>query len=247
MKIKLNKKQALSDSKFQIKNSIIHDKDYEIIKPLSQNIETIMDVGANRGQSIISFKNISDQFIIHSFEINPALFHNLRKVADSYQRVYCYEVGLGFESGETILNIPIVGGSPLWEEASIDIEHYNKPWIQSRYSEMGGLNSIEQYKAKIVKGDDYDIAPQVIKIDVEGAESIVIKGLEKTIVRHKPLMLVENSDWQNVTDLLSPLGYSPYRIFPEELKVRHFYGETTNTLYIHYEMLEMVKPILAES
>jgi len=35
----------------------------------------------------------------------------------------------------------------------------------------------------------------VIKIDIEGYESLVLRGMEKTIERHKPIIVTEFSPW----------------------------------------------------
>jgi hypothetical protein len=54
--------------------------------------------------------------------------------------------------------------------------------------------------------------PDLIKMDVEGAEGSVLKGARQTIARGRPLLLVEIHAWgspesQQVLDLLTELGY----------------------------------------
>jgi FkbM family methyltransferase len=56
--------------------------------------------------------------------------------------------------------------------------------------------------------DDLEIAPAVIKIDVEGLELAVLLGATRTLNRSKPALLVEalNGD-REVRRFLTPLGY----------------------------------------
>jgi FkbM family methyltransferase len=62
--------------------------------------------------------------------------------------------------------------------------------------------------------------PDLIKIDVEGAELMVLKGARETITRGGPALIVEIHGWgsrgsQEVLDLLSELGY-----FVEIIEIR---------------------------
>jgi FkbM family methyltransferase len=74
-----------------------------------------------------------------------------------------------------------------------------------------GLEVIGTKIIETVVGDDYlcQESPSIIKIDVEGHELEVLKGLEKTIARCRPKIIVEV--WQkNRVDILSffdALGY----------------------------------------
>jgi len=54
--------------------------------------------------------------------------------------------------------------------------------------------------------------PNVVKIDVEGAETMVLRGARETIARSRPLLLVEVHAWESsasrdVLQLLSDFGY----------------------------------------
>ena len=52
---------------------------------------------------------------------------------------------------------------------------------------------IKFYKKEVFikKLDDYDLKPDLIKIDVEGHENEVIMGSIKTIKKHKPFIFIE--------------------------------------------------------
>jgi len=56
----------------------------------------------------------------------------------------------------------------------------------------------------------------LLKLDVEGSEVRCIKGARSTLLRHKPLLVIEASNTSNFLDiraLLAPIGYNPIRRF----------------------------------
>ena len=83
--------------------------------------------------------------------------------------------------------------------------------------------------ATFKKGDECSFLTEkesidLIKIDVEGAELEVLKGLEKTIKKHHPLLKIEfkpaacsaaNITFQDIWDYLVELGYQKYS-FPSK-------------------------------
>jgi hypothetical protein len=126
----------------------------------------------------------------------------------------------------------LAGGRPWLEESSTRLAYYELPWVEKKFAERGDL-VLQEVSAQIRDGDSLRLDPQVIKVDVEGAENEVLLGLAETIQRCQPLLLVENSDWHHVTKTLGALGYRPYRWDAEARRLVEFTGATTNTFYLH--------------
>ncbi len=64
----------------------------------------------------------------------------------------------------------------------------------------------------VIALDDLDLSPSIVKIDVEGFELSVLRGLERTIARCRPLLLLETPpDVFAVAEHLAGWGYQPYR------------------------------------
>ncbi len=68
----------------------------------------------------------------------------------------------------------------------------------------------------------------MIKIDVEGAEPFVLRGMQRTLAAHRPLVMLEvHPQWlpegippAEVEEMLSAHGYTPARIAVDELATR---------------------------
>jgi FkbM family methyltransferase len=75
---------------------------------------------------------------------------------------------------------------------------------------MGSCTLTDGFGIKIKTLDSYNLAPDLIKIDVEGMEDEVVAGGIETIKKYKPVLVIEHNDMQklyNTARLLVPLGY----------------------------------------
>ena len=233
----------LAATREQLARKIVHDPDFLAFAryPFFRNrVEVVMDVGANRGQSIASFLATLPGVKIHAFEANPTFYDVLMAVAEECAgRVDVHRFGLGREAGSVEFHLPSGGGVPFLEEASTRRDYFELPWVKKKFEDRGGL-SLETTRVEIRQGDACGVSPGVIKIDVEGAEAGVLAGLIGTIRASRPVLLIENSDWHGVTSFLSGLGYQPYRFLERERMLVPFFGETTNTFYIHQSLVSRV-------
>ena len=64
-----------------------------------ENCKTVVDVGANVGQSSIEFFNLFRQAEIFAFEPDPDTFTLLEKSTNKLSRVSCYNTGIGESNG----------------------------------------------------------------------------------------------------------------------------------------------------
>ena len=94
---------------------------------------------------------------------------------------------------------------------------------------MTKINHVEKYfEVEVAIGDDVVLKNpkniKLIKIDVEGFELNVLRGLKKTLNKFKPLLITEcleetlvraGTNCEEVGEFLRDLGYSPYGITTE--------------------------------
>jgi len=180
---------------------------------LLQRGEALVDVGANIGHvTLTGAWRVGVCGSVVAFEPNPLVFERVRRHVrmnglDTFVTVH--NLALADKAGSLNLRVPIegTGGATLGK-------------LGSEYS--GKI--AQQHTVRVVVGDDLcaDIKkPLVVKIDVEGFESAVIKGMRSTIRRLLPAMLVEawpdhllnaGSSIKELFALAGELGYQIYAV-----------------------------------
>ena len=225
----------LQATRHQLARRLVHDPDFRAFSTyrfFRDRVRVVMDVGANRGQSIASFLATLPGVKVHAFEANPAFHGVLRMVASECGGlVDVHPFGLGARAERLDFYLPSGGGVPFLEEATTRRDYFERPWVKKKFDERGGLG-LEVIQVEVRRGDSCRLRPDIVKIDVEGAEADVLEGLRETIETARPVLLVENSDWHGTTSFLSPRGYKPFRFLEEERQLVPFFGETTNSFHI---------------
>ena len=218
-------------------SSLIHDVDFNCFKNIdtSSSDINIIDVGANRGQSIVSFKSIFPNAKIVSFEANPFFEPILIEVSKWYDDVYVNNFGLGHTEQQFEFYVPVIDGTPYLEEGSTRRDNFEKPWVRDRFLSYGSSLEYKTFPVNIKRAEDVitDAKTDIIKIDVEGAEMDVLSSMDQIIERSHPIFLIENSDFDNVTSFLKNKGYQCYQYLSEDNFLIPLKTDCTNSFYIH--------------
>jgi FkbM family methyltransferase len=163
---------------------------------------TVMyDVGAHIGLHALPFARAGAQVI--AFEPDPESASRLRANAERNgldDRVRVVEAAAWSEPS---VSLPFRRGLPR-SQGGVCWDGY-QPVLAS-----GEITAIRAVRLDDVTANDWP-APDIIKIDVEGAESEVLKGATETLQRHRPALIVEvhtASELALVSELLSSLFYS---------------------------------------
>lgn len=235
----MNKMNALEQVLDQYRRRIVHDEDFHSLarpdvlprRPDGQ-LPVILDIGANRGQSIVSIRNVVGPCKVIAFEANPYHWPTLEALAAELKDVDIRRGGLGQVKANLDFYVPSAGGEQYLEEATTRLDYFDKPWVAEKFAARGGL-TLSTIKVDIFRGDDLNL-PRVdfIKIDVEGAEHDVLLGLEATIESWRPALLVENSDWHNVTAFLVKYGYTFWKYRRDIDALEPLDDARTNTIYL---------------
>jgi FkbM family methyltransferase len=163
------------------------------------------DIGSNSGVFAIDSAIAISDLTVYAFEPQPSLAYHIRKSIDAnnLQHVRCLEVMLGQEDGEKTLYITShsIHASIVPRE-----RHFRELRLPMRT-----LDSL------IMSGEIK--APDVIKIDVEGAEMTVFDGAHQTLRINNPSIIFEADEnlvrmglqIENIFDCL--LQAAPYRFF----------------------------------
>lgn len=211
---------------------MIHDPDFLVLDALLPLQPVCLDVGANEGQSIVSIKATRPDAVIYAFEPNPGALPRLKETACRFSNVTVFPYGLGSNDEELTFYLPTLHGIPYHEECTMNPAVFSLPWVEARWRARGGLPTLKEFTVMVRRGDAFNFTPHFIKIDVEGAELDVLCGLEATLRNHKPLLLIENSDWYRVGSYLGSLGFRAMMPRKDFRCLVPFEGQRANTFYV---------------
>ncbi len=168
----------------------VHDPDYLFFANFNELKNGLfVDVGANCGQSAISFAVVNKQMAIMSFEPNRTLEKDLKLVARAIGSRYCYHLfGLGHEDSRRDFFVPRVGRSLRTQEGTFVLEE-----LTDAQDRIGKDYEIVNLEFDIINFDRLNLAPTFVKIDVQGFELSVVTGMTTTLEKCRPLLMIENN------------------------------------------------------
>jgi FkbM family methyltransferase len=193
----------------------------------------ILDVGANRGQSINFFQKHFEGCKIYAFEPLPKLAEKLKKLEN--HQIQVIERAVGSSNGETLFWV-----SQLEETSSLIMPNAASKWNKTKSLILGKHPSemftsisvdcctLDKFFLEMIESEIF-----FLKVDVEGAEYSVLLGAEKLlkeglihylqIEQHENDMRANHSN--EIQGYLTNLGYS--RIF----HIKHSFGNFYDDIY----------------
>jgi FkbM family methyltransferase len=160
------------------------------------------DVGANFGLFTFYLRAAAPVLKIEAFEPDPDYFALMDRTVRYHglDRVRLHAVALSAQEGSARFQRDIVTGATGGLAASRATAPSHEPGSYSQALTVA-TSTIDLMSATLGP-------PDVIKIDVEGAELEVLQGGSETLRVHRPIMLMECTRQQaQVRDLLTSAGY----------------------------------------
>ena len=169
----------------------------KLISSLVSKDQVSIDIGANLGLFTYFMSKASKH--VFAFEPNPYPLKNLIHLVN--KNVTIIPIALGNTNGPTEIKIP----------------HHANGWSSNgaslvpKTNEPGKLIGIQSRKLDNLNIENVGL----IKIDVEGFEIEVLKGARETLIKNKPVMIIENEavhtkDTNKLFLIMSELGYKTY-------------------------------------
>lgn len=168
-----------------------------------KKFDTFVDIGANVGLITVPMANVFKS--VYAFECVEHTFNCLEHNTKKHSNVHVFNNAISNKNGILQVAIPKVNGQIIssgW--ASIYEERINE-WPEKDYISVRSI-TIDELN---LPSCDF------IKIDVEGAEMMVVQGAIKTINKFKPVIQFENKRREslNVINFLKKHRYviAPYK------------------------------------
>ncbi len=204
-----------------IENGVLDEKESQFLKYFIKEDSTVLDIGANYGHYSVDMSKICSNGKVYAFEPVPFTFQVLEKIISHFKLdlVELYHAAVSSREGEITMTLPLLDyGAPNTGVAFIGEEKGEK---------------LEHVMVKTMNIDSLSLEGQLdfIKIDIEGHEPEAFQGMEKTLRKHNPVILIEFS-----YSCLKRAGFNPNE-FSDKLKNKYGYVFTA----INNDRLELVK------
>lgn len=192
------------------------EKDFFYFMQLFADGGTILDLGANIGVTTFHLsKKFPDSNII-SIEPLTLNMDTLKRVKKRFglTNVTEYQVAAGDKPGELEMVMPVIDNVPMHGLSHVVND------------EVSDLNTGLKYTVQVVVLDQFEPLKNpskpvsAIKMDVENFEYHVLKGTEKLIVKHQPVIYCElwdNDNRKKCISFLNNLNYSAFILDKKEL------------------------------
>ena len=155
--------------------------------------ECAVDVGGNIGLHTVRFAQLFGT--VHSFEPTTTNFECLQKNTAILDNVILHQLGLGAESGTVTIQLPADANNC------------------GNFSIVDFADNTEQTVDETIEIrtlDSFELAPNLIKIDVQGFDYNVLLGAADTIKMYHPVIIIESetkTSRNTIGEFLTQHGY----------------------------------------
>lgn len=196
-----------------------------------------LDIGANDGTSIRMIRKFHRDTRIEAFD--PIIMPKFK-----LKNINFHQIGLSNKESELEIFSPIVRGRIFPQYSSV----YSEKIVKQITSDMNVRPLDVSLVSKLVQLktiDSFNLKPYFMKIDVEGAELLVLEGAKNSIEKFLPVILIEiqnNDMYQQIESFMHKLSY--YCIRPDEFiqresgarslapNLEHFRKSTNNYVWV---------------
>lgn len=189
-----------------------HPSEIKLARWMINNIregDRIIDIGAHFGYfSLLGAVLTGSTGKVLAIEASPSTYPVLQENIDAYSQIESFQLALSDAKGY----IHFYQFPTLYSEYNgLDIEaHRNAPWFKRFPPQV-----VEVKTTTLDRVVNYtEWGPQFIKMDVEGAEELVILGGQDTIARFKPAIAMEylagkgaDSSYKRAVEAMKKAGY----------------------------------------
>jgi FkbM family methyltransferase len=212
-----------------------HEEDFNFLRDETFASGLLLDLGANIGQSAISVAAVQPGLQIESIEANPACEPGLKTAAFLLGRRHRFRylvVGVGAATGVLAFHVPVRSSRMLLQEGTFDPDSLLSSASVARMGKRDRDYTVDVMPIPMVTVDSLNLSPRVVKMDLQGLEMATLSGMEQTLGRSHPVLMVEIGErHDDIVQFLAARGYGRYHWDGAQLRpgVR---PDTLNAIFI---------------
>ena len=201
-------------------------------------VKNVIDVGANKGQTIDFFTNINPDCKVWAFEPNHTLYTNLINKYSKMPAIKIYNLGISAQAGQKLFQENVLDYTSTFEELNPDSKYLQKK------SSILGVRPEDIIKDKYVVNtitlaefinEQVHEPIDVLKIDIEGHEFAALTGLFAMpfnqpikyiqIEDHTHDMYKNKTPFKAIEELLNSNGFKVKEI------IKHGFGNINEVIF----------------
>ena len=187
-----------------------------------------LDIGANDGISALSFRRMEPSYRIFSVEPNVLLEPKLQQIKTADSNFEFIIAGAGGDRAPATFYVPQYRGVLLHTFASTDLRQMNEG-VRAVFGKfIADRIEIRRVESEIIRIDDLSLAPTIVKIDTEGSEYSVLIGMQETIARSRPFIMLEAA-WAQREEIITFLEARHYAVRVYDGSADAFAAELDNS------------------
>lgn len=207
---------------------------------------SILDVGANKGQSIDFFLKVNANAEFDAFEPNKKLFVYLQHKYKAAKNIRLHNFGVSNIKGELVFYENVLDETSTFEALNLDSKYLEKKAKVLGVSKENII--VDNYEVAVIRLADFlnektTKTYDVLKIDVEGHELQCLQGLfvdEAQVLpirfiqleSHNDDMYLSNNQHQDIADILTKNG------FVKVAEIKHGFGDFAELIYENQKLNE---------
>ncbi len=198
-------------------------------KKLGKHLSCLVDVGSHKGEYIKKCLSLYNIDKIYGFEANPVTFKILLSNCKNKTNIFLNNYGVGEIKKKINLFQNIESSSSSFNQLNTDSNYFKKKYFFLNF--FGKKKILNPVSVEVVRLKDFIIKKKIekinlLKIDTEGYEFNVIKGLDSEIKNvhlihlehHFDDMIIKNYTLSDIHNYLENKGFK--KIFKIKMKFR---------------------------
>jgi len=180
--------------KRDIKYRLVEEIEMELLPQLIKHDDEVLDIGANYAYYTERLSKLATDGRIYAFEPIPFTYEVASMIVKKFRlkNVNLYQKGLGEKTEILRFSVPKLSFGSMVAGLAHMAKRDNNVLKGTGHFVSDDTN---EFDAEVVDIDSF-LLPELkklsfVKIDIEGAEYFALKGMEKTLDKFKPVILIE--------------------------------------------------------